>query len=147
MGHHHFLQKDHIFRYNRSLFNGRTELRDAPIPLTGSNIFKQVEGLNVTFEKPLETTNTSKRAQTNTVEVVGAPQWSKRSIFFNLPYWETNLLHHCLDVMHIKKNVCDNVLYTLLNDPTKSKDNLKARKVLKEMGIKKELWPDDKGRF
>jgi len=49
--------------------------------------------------------------------------------------------------MHIEKNVCDNVLYTLLNDPKKSKDNLKARKILKEMGIRKELWPDERGRF
>jgi len=49
--------------------------------------------------------------------------------------------------MHIDKSVCDNVLYTLLDDPKKSKDNLKARKVLKEMGIRKELWLDDKGRF
>ena len=38
-------------------------------------------------------------------------------------------------------------LYTFLNDPKKSKDNLEARKVLKEMGIRKELWADDKGRF
>ena len=51
-------------------------------------------------------------------------------------------------LMHFeKKNVCDNVLYTLLNDLKKSKDNLKVRKVLKEMGIKKELWLNDKGRF
>jgi len=48
--------------------------------------------------------------------------------------------------MHIKKNVCDNVLYMLLDDPKKSKDNLKARKVLKEMGITKDIWPNDKGR-
>jgi len=49
--------------------------------------------------------------------------------------------------MHIEKNVCDNVLYMLLNDPKKSKDNLKVRKVLKEMGIRKELWPDERVRF
>ena len=57
------------------------------------------------------------------------------------------MLQHCLDVMHIEKNVCDNVLSTLLNDPKKFKDNLKAQKVLKEMGIRKELWPDDKGKI
>jgi len=59
----------------------------------------------------------------------------------------TNLLCHCLNVINIEKNVYDNVLYTILNDPKKSKDYLKARKVLKEMGIRKELWPDDKGIF
>jgi len=102
MGHFRFLQKDHRFTFNRSLFNGRTERRDASIPLTGAEIFKQVEDLNVTFGKPLETTNSSKRSRTKNFEVVRAPQWRKRSIFFYLPYWETNLLHHCLDVMHIE---------------------------------------------
>jgi len=41
--------------------------------------------------------------------------------------------------MHIEKNVCDNVLYMLLDDLKKSKDNFKARKVLEETGIRKEL--------
>jgi len=147
MGHRRFLPKDHRFRLSQTLFNGSTELRDAPSSLSGSDIFKQVEGVNLTFGKPLETINASKRARGNNVDVVGPDQWRKRSIFFDLPYWETNLLRHCLDVMHIEKNVCDNVLYTLLNDPKKSKDNIKARKVLKEMGIRKELWAYDKGRF
>jgi len=49
--------------------------------------------------------------------------------------------------MHIEKNICDNVLYMLPNDLKKSKDNLKARKVLKEMGIRKELRPYDRGRI
>jgi len=125
MGHRRFLEKDHRFRFNRSLFNGRTELRDAPTTLTGSDIFKQVESLNVTFGKPLEISNTSKRGRGNN-EVVGTKQWRKKVYCLTLTYWETNLLRHCLDVMHIEKNVCDNVLYTFLNDPTKSKDNLKS---------------------
>jgi len=148
MGHRRFLPKEHRFRLSRYFFNGRNELRDEPTSLSGSDIFKQVEGISVTFGKPIEHTDTGKRScGKNVAEVVGAEQWRKRSIFFYLPYWETNLLRHCLDVVHIEKNVCDNVLYTLLNDPKKSKDNLKSRKVLKEMGIRKELWADDKGRF
>lgn len=39
--------------------------------------------------------------------------------------------------MHIEKNVYDNVLFTLLNDPSRSKDNLNARKDLASMGIKR----------
>ena len=34
-----------------------------------------------------------------------ADLWKKRSIFFELPYWEHNILRHNLDVMHIEKNV------------------------------------------
>ncbi|XP_059281239.1 uncharacterized protein LOC132034924 [Lycium ferocissimum] len=52
-----------------------------------------------------------------------------------------------LDIMHIEKNVCENVIYTLLNDSGKSKDNSKARKDLREMGIRKELWEDENGNY
>lgn len=53
--------------------------------------------------------------------------WKKRSIFFDLPYWESNLLRHNWDVMHIEKNICDNLLGTLLNLDGKTKDNENAR--------------------
>ena len=33
--------------------------------------------------------------------------WKKRSIFFTLSYWEDQVLHYNLDVMHIEKNVVD----------------------------------------
>lgn len=67
--------------------------------------------------------------------------WKKRSILFDLSYWEHNLLRHNLDVMHIEKNVCDNLIGTLLNFDGKSKDNLKARFDLKDMNIRKEFHP------
>jgi len=51
------------------------------------------------------------------------------------------LLRHNLDVMHIEKNVCDNVLGTLLNLDRKTKDNEKARRDLMEMGIRHDLHP------
>ena len=60
--------------------------------------------------------------------------WKKRSIFFTLPYWEDHVLRHNLDVMHIEKNVADNIIGTLLNlDETKA--NLKAHQDLKDIGI------------
>ncbi|GJT68551.1 hypothetical protein Tco_1020031 [Tanacetum coccineum] len=65
--------------------------------------------------------------------------WKKRSIFFDLPYWEYNLLRHNLDVMHIEKNIFDNLLGTLMNWDGKSKDNENSRKDLKEMGIRHDL--------
>ena len=58
-----------------------------------------------------------------------------------LPYWQYNLIHHNLDIMHIEKNVCDNVIGTLLNVDRKSKDNMKARLDLVDMGIRPELQP------
>ena len=46
---------------------------------------------------------------------------------------------HNLDVMHIEKNEVDNIIGTLLSLDGKTKDNLKARQDLKDMGIKSEL--------
>jgi len=65
----------------------------------------------------------------------------KKSIFFDLPYWEYNVLRHNLDVMHIEKNVCDNIIGTLLNQEGKSKDDYKARADLVDMGIRSMLHP------
>ena len=45
---------------------------------------------------------------------INKQHWKKKSIFFELPYWEHNLVRHNLDVMHIEKNVCDNIIWTLL---------------------------------
>ncbi|XP_073222391.1 uncharacterized protein [Cicer arietinum] len=56
--------------------------------------------------------------------------WKKRSIFWDLPYWKDNLLRHNLDVMHIEKNVFDNIFNTVMNIKGKKKDNEKARKDL-----------------
>ncbi|KAK1353392.1 hypothetical protein POM88_052527 [Heracleum sosnowskyi] len=50
------------------------------------------------------------------------------------------ILRHNLDVMHIEKNVCDNIIGTLLDIEGKSKDNLKARKDLQDLNIREELW-------
>ena len=63
----------------------------------------------------------------------------EKEYFFYLPYWEFNLLRHNLDVMHIEKNVCDNIISTLLNLDGKSKDNYKARLDLVELGLRQEL--------
>jgi hypothetical protein len=53
--------------------------------------------------------------------------WVKRSIFWELPYWKTNLLCHNLDVMHIKKNMFENIFNTVMDMKRKTKDNIKAR--------------------
>ena len=50
-------------------------------------------------------------------------------------------VRHCIDVMHVEKNVCENLLGTILDILGKSKDGLSARMDLGEMGIKMELAP------
>ncbi|XP_075507555.1 uncharacterized protein LOC142544385 [Primulina tabacum] len=55
------------------------------------------------------------------------------------------LLRHNLDVMHVEKNVCENIIGTLLNVKKKSKDGVNARKDLMHLNIIKELHPQEKG--
>ena len=56
----------------------------------------------------------------------------KRSIFWDLPYWSLNLIQHYLDVMHIEKNVFDNVFNTVMEVEGKIKDTSKYREELNE---------------
>ena len=36
----------------------------------------------------------------------GRPPMWKKSIFWDLPYWEVLEVHHAIDVMHLTKNLC-----------------------------------------
>nr|GFB72370.1 transposon, En/Spm-like protein [Tanacetum cinerariifolium] len=65
--------------------------------------------------------------------------WKKKSVFFDLEYWQHNLLRHNLDVIHIEKNVSDNIIRTLLGLDGKTKDNENTRKDLEEIGIRRNL--------
>ena len=59
----------------------------------------------------------------------------KRSILFYLSYCSDLNVRHCINVMHIEKNVCDSVIGTLLNIQDKKKNGLNTRQDLAEMGI------------
>jgi len=71
--------------------------------------------------------------------------WKKKSIFFELPYWSKLDVRHCIDVMHVEKNVCDSIIGTLLNIKGKTKDEINDRKDLVEMGVRLELQPQPHG--
>jgi hypothetical protein len=45
--------------------------------------------------------------------------------------------------MHVKKNMCESLLGTLLNMNGKTRDHGHAQTDLKKMGIRPELWLDD----
>jgi len=49
-------------------------------------------------------------------------------IFFEIPYWSKLDVRHCIDVMHVEKNVCDCIIGTVLNIKGKTKDEINARK-------------------
>ncbi|XP_074364848.1 uncharacterized protein LOC141705880 isoform X2 [Apium graveolens] len=132
-GHRCYLNVNHPWRRSKE-YDGSTELRGPPRNFTGEDILKQLE------EVPTRTTgkapsNSSRKRKRGAKEL----NWCKRSILFDLPYWSKLLLQHNLDVMHIEKNVCDNIIGTLLDIEGKSKDNLKARKDLEDLNIREEL--------
>ncbi|XP_055961814.1 uncharacterized protein LOC130015519 [Mercurialis annua] len=138
MGHRRYLHAQHSWRKSRK-FDGKPEHGSKPEELSGDEVLRQLDLLpkSLVFGK---TPNQKKRAR--------GPEelnWTKRSIFFELPYWKTLKLRHNLDVMHIEKNICENILGTLMNIDGKSKDNIKARMDLEAMGIRKELHLQQKG--
>ncbi|CAM8951043.1 unnamed protein product [Rhodiola kirilowii] len=49
--------------------------------------------------------------------------WTKKSIFWDLPYWVNLKLRRNLDVMHIEKNVFKNLYNMIMNAKEKTKDN------------------------
>ncbi|XVE92524.1 hypothetical protein REPUB_Repub01dG0104600 [Reevesia pubescens] len=126
LGHRRFMPLDHPYRRDRRNFNGSQEWREAPILPTGFDALGQLNGEIIVKDG-------------KTIPM--SEGWNKQTIFFSLPYWKTNLIRHNLDVMHVEKNVCDNILGTLLNIDGKSKDNLKSRLDLKKLGLRSDLHP------
>ena len=58
---------------------------------------------------------------------------TKISIFLNISYWQNPKLRHKLGVMHIKKNICDNLVGTILNIDEKTKVTIKAHENLSNL--------------
>ncbi|KAG8497137.1 hypothetical protein CXB51_008384 [Gossypium anomalum] len=150
MGHCRWLDENHKFRFQRTLFDGTEEYRGAPKQTVGSEILFMLKDINFSYGKinqpPITQTRRRSRDESDDEsdeedDPNEAELWKKRSIFFELPYWEHNILRHNLDVMHIKKNVCENIIGTILNVDGKSKDNLQSRLDLVDMRIRRDLHP------
>ena len=93
-----------------------------PPTLTGDQIWEQVQHFPTVYEgQPYRSKNKKLPGFGRT------HNWVKRSIFWELPYWRTLLIRHNLDVMHIEKNVFDNLFNTVMDTPN-SKDTIKARR-------------------
>nr|GEV27796.1 hypothetical protein [Tanacetum cinerariifolium] len=131
--HRQFLPKDHPFRRNKDSFTkGRVENNTPPSRLSGLETWRRVQKYpKVTDERyPIGKNLPGFRACHN---------WTKKSIFWDLPYWKTNLIQHNLDVMDVEKNVFDNIFNIVMDDKDKTKDNVKARQDVKEYCRRHEL--------
>lgn len=135
--HRRWLPTNHRWRKDENNFNKKKEDKCAPPLWTGVEVLQFVRQFNsMTLGKG---TNTSDKAPEFGVE----HNWTKKSIFFELPYWSTLSIRHMLDVMHIVKNIFDNVFNTVMNVKGKSKDHLKARMDLKDLHIRPQLHPQE----
>ena len=138
--HHKFLPFDHAFRRNKNSFlKNRIEMAPPPPIMTGEQILKQINDLGLKNVTDID------------YEVINGPickpfGWNKRSIFWDLPYWSSNLIRHNLDVMHIEKNVFENVFNTVMQVEGKTKDNEKAREDLKVLCRRPELEKNEATR-
>ncbi|XP_074265102.1 uncharacterized protein LOC141587520 [Silene latifolia] len=132
VGYRRFLDEDHFYRRQQKPFNGKPEHRPCPKILSRHDVYERVKDIKITYGK-----KGSKLASRG---------YKKMSPFFErLPYWRELSIRHCLEVMHIEKNVCDNIINTLLNVPNKSKYNTTARKDMMDMKIRPELAPQEEG--
>nr|GEX87562.1 hypothetical protein [Tanacetum cinerariifolium] len=124
VGHRRFLKNPHKWRSSRE-FNGQTDNRDPPKEFGRDKILAQLDRLPTRLTGKHLSYGGVKIKRNVLVEL----NWTKWSIFYKLEHWSFLTLRHNLDIMHIKKNMLEAILNTLLmND--KSKDTAMARQDL-----------------
>ena len=115
-----FLPRKHPLRKKGKHFDGEADRRPKPVPRSGADIFDMVKDLNVIFGKGPGSRPVPKDADGH------APMWKKKSIFWELEYWKVLEVRSAIDVMHLTKNLCVNIL-GFLGVYGKTKDTTEAR--------------------
>jgi hypothetical protein len=128
MGDRRYLHMDHRWRMKKRAFDGTQKLDGAPIVPNGEDILRK---LDVLFECGDNNARIEKRQKIahDVVDTNVDIGLKKKSIFFTLPYWKDNLLQYNLDVMHIEKNVIDNILGTLLDITGRQRTTIKPIRI------------------
>ncbi|KAG8363709.1 hypothetical protein BUALT_Bualt19G0050600 [Buddleja alternifolia] len=135
--HLRFLPRGHKLRRDKISFDGTIEMEIKKVSMQNVGMLEELDRVATEYKKE----DIKKRSRTKFEKENEEHVWKKRSIFFELPYWADNLIRHNLDVMHIEKNVCDNILWTIMGVKKKTKDNLKARRDLQKNNIRLPLHP------
>ncbi|XP_051222138.1 uncharacterized protein [Lolium perenne] len=125
-------------------FNGKDEFRDPPVKITGQEISEMTATLHTDNGKlqkpkpPRRKKRTVAELQENEEIYIHSVEgtFKRRSVFFQLEYWQTLLVRYNLDIMHVQKNVFENIMNTILDVDQRSKDNLNARLDLEDMNIR-----------
>lgn len=125
------------------MFNAKHENRDAPKRLTADELQVELEKVRHITPGNHPGNGSGKRKRGRAEERL---LFTRRSTLWDLEYCKDLDLRHNLDVMHIEKNICDNITGTLLNIEGKTKDTLKSRIDLTHLGIRQDLQVQDEGK-
>ncbi|CAE5959401.1 unnamed protein product [Arabidopsis arenosa] len=154
MGNRKRLRPGHPYRRRKAWFDNTIEEGTAKRVQSGTEIFDILKDFRNDFGRALD--KEAKRKRSDLLEDEAVPEeecdestdqwrWKKRSILFELAYWKDLPVRHNIDVMHVEKNLSDAMLSTLMQS-AKSKDGLKARKDLEDIGIRRHLHPEVRGK-
>ena len=141
IGHRRYLPMDDPLRKNKRAFDGNSETREKPRNFSREELLQELD--MVQHVRPGK--HEKKKRKRGEQPDVRSKVFSRKSLLYSLPYW-IDLVHpYNLDVMHIEKNICMNLLGTLLDIQGKTKDTVNARLDLEDMGIRLELHLLEKG--
>ncbi|KAG8490967.1 hypothetical protein CXB51_014698 [Gossypium anomalum] len=116
MGHRRWLDGNHKFRFQRTLFDGTDEYRGAPEQTIGSEILFMLKDINFSYGKMNQPHNMqTKRRSRDESDEEDDPN----------------------------ENVYENIIGTILNVDGKSKDTLQSQLDLVNMRIRRDLHPQD----
>jgi hypothetical protein len=132
--HRRFLPTKHALRKKGKHFKGGADHRKKPVPRTGDDIFDMVKDLKAIFGKGPGGQYVPNDADGH------APMWKKKSIFWELPYWKVIEVRSAIDVMHVTKNLCVNLL-GFLGVYGKTKGTPEAREDQQRMNEKDGMPP------
>ena len=82
MNHRRWLNARHKFRLARIHFDGSVENRNPPLTISGTDVLRQVENVNIIFGKEPEVEELGKKQRRDHQAIDGPLQWRKKSIFF-----------------------------------------------------------------
>src|SRR3954466_13746221 len=104
LGHRRFLSTNHQCRKKGKHFKGEEDPRKKPAMRTGDHVLPMVNDLHIIFGKGPGRLSVPNDAEGR------APMWKKKSIFWYLPYLKDLEVRSSINVMHMTKNLCVNLL-------------------------------------
>jgi hypothetical protein len=128
----------HPVRKKGKHFRGVADHPPKPDLRTGDDLFDMVRDLQVIFGK-----GPGDQSVLNDVATGHAPMWNKKSIFWELEYWKDVEVRSSIDVMHMMKNVCVNLL-GFLGVYGKTKHTPEAREDQQHMKDPHDMHPQNK---